>query len=587
MAPTNSLVKCYAVLDDVRLAGPPELLADCVARLQSQLEPSQLTLNPSKSERFWFHTSALPSSLLDLQFRLVNKAAIVLGAPVGVDDSSINDLLVKDTHNYHERFFNTLLSPLLHHQEVFLLLRYCMLPKLTHLMRTVRPHWLHTTTQQFDQLIINIINQRLSIPNSSTPNLPYQTILSLPIRLGGFGLRSTTTTSPFAYWSSIAACMSTIQQRPQPISSTLVASSNSSNLTPQLLSSLQFCHRHHPESNESNEHPSDSKQPIDNINTVDNKDKIIHQLHQNYNDTPHHLQHLLTITHDNAQHQHFISNATPILKAILHSTANSPPSSAFLTTFPTEPRYEINDIAFIQAARLRLGLSPHPPLDDIQQCSCGKEIIDPWHFLSCTHLKRTAITNRHNVIVNLIASFVRDCGGIALVEPAALSKQSSKHPDIDIVIGTRHIYVDVTIRHPLAPSKLHSASTHPNSILQSAERDKHKKYDTLAHQNHASFIPFVVDTFGHITETSLQLLHDIIDSSPSPPNHTQTLTQYYTIIAYIAIAIVHSNSFIISTGTQQCRIGRRLRFSSVSSTHLSSSPPTSSHNPSLISFPCT
>jgi hypothetical protein len=137
---------------------------------------------------------------------------------------------------------------------------------------------------------------------------------------------------------------------------------------------------------------------------------------------------------------HFDSDALT-LKAILNSTSQSPSASASLTTFPIEQRYEINDVAFIQAVRLRLGLPPHPSLDDIHQCTCGKEIIDKWHFLSCTHLKRTAITNRHNVVVNLIASVVRQCGGIALVEPSSISKETSKHPDMDVMIGTRRIYL--------------------------------------------------------------------------------------------------------------------------------------------------
>jgi hypothetical protein len=191
-------VKCYAVLDDIRFAGPPNLLADCVTRLQHALSPSQLMLNPSKSELFWLHSDQiLPSSLMDLQFRVIDKASIVLGAPVGIDEASIHKLIIKETNNCHEQFFKTLLSPLFYHQEVFLLLRYCILPKITHLMRTVRPQWLHTTAQQFDHLVLDTIMNRLSI----TSDLPYQTLVTLPIRLGGLGFRTTSTISPLAYWS--------------------------------------------------------------------------------------------------------------------------------------------------------------------------------------------------------------------------------------------------------------------------------------------------------------------------------------------------------------------------------------------------
>jgi hypothetical protein len=137
-APTNSLVKCYAVLDDVRFAGPPELLSECVTRLQYELQSSHLKLNSSKSELFWFHQDqVLPSSLMDLQFRLIDKAAIVLGAPVGIDELAIHKQIIKETSNNHEQFFRALSSPLFHHQEVFLLLRYCTSTMVTYDNTTV------------------------------------------------------------------------------------------------------------------------------------------------------------------------------------------------------------------------------------------------------------------------------------------------------------------------------------------------------------------------------------------------------------------------------------------------------------------
>jgi hypothetical protein len=114
------------------------------------------------------------------------------------------------------------------------------------------------------------------------------------------------------------------------------------------------------------------------------------------------------------------------------------------------------------------------------------------------------------------------------------------------MIGTRRIYVDVTVRHPLAPSSLSSSAEQRHWILHRAEVAKHSKYDELAKQNHASFVPFVVDTFGNISDKSLQLLRDIIESS-------HNFVQYH--------------------------IGRRLYFTSPSSTSLSSHRPQPSLEP--------
>ena len=72
-----------------------------------------------------------------------------------------------------------------------LLLRLCMLPRLSYLARVVSPGTLAPRAKDFDN---TVIREKLGLPPSldNVALLP----LSLPIRLGGFGFRSVRLASP-------------------------------------------------------------------------------------------------------------------------------------------------------------------------------------------------------------------------------------------------------------------------------------------------------------------------------------------------------------------------------------------------------
>ena len=120
---------------------------------------------------------------------------------VGFDQARI-DAWLREKVDSHSQFFKLLLRPDLPVQVAFLLLRQCLIPSMGYLARVVSPRALASHASSFDDTVIRTASEKLGLPPSidTAALLP----LSLPIRLGGFGLRSVRLVSPAAYWASLA-----------------------------------------------------------------------------------------------------------------------------------------------------------------------------------------------------------------------------------------------------------------------------------------------------------------------------------------------------------------------------------------------
>jgi hypothetical protein len=110
-----------------------------------------------------------------------------LGVLVGSGDKEINTWLA-DKVSSHKRYFDLILHPDLPVQIAMLLLRFSAVPMMGYLSRVVTPRLLRPHATAFDTMVVDTCTQKLTLP-SPLPNAA-QFTLNLPIRLGGFGLRS-------------------------------------------------------------------------------------------------------------------------------------------------------------------------------------------------------------------------------------------------------------------------------------------------------------------------------------------------------------------------------------------------------------
>ena len=174
----------------------------------------------------------------------------------------------------------------------------------------------------------------------------------------------------------------------------------------------------------------------------------------------------------------------------------APYASCWLTDPFADDLPADSDPAYGCASRLRTGLplTPHLP----PRCFCGHDLRDdPWH---CLAHSSSATVRRHNSLVEILADFARRAGGAAWVEPRHdpndEARSDNRRPDIHIVLGPTAFYIDVAVVHPTCPTYLPVSTQNPLGAAANMERRKRRRYDATCTAEGATFVPFVLETFG-------------------------------------------------------------------------------------------
>ena len=195
-------------------------------------------------------------------------------------------------------------------------------------------------------------------------------------------------------------------------------------------------------------------------------------------------------------------NGEAVRAALLKSIA-AKEASKWKTVYPSSPLHTLSDPHYRIAARLNLGLPPHRAVFSHKCSSCNSPtalLNDRWHHLSCIAHRRRELTHRHDAVLNVLYTYVRAAGGVAVKEPAGLSAKDGKRPDLQIIFPSRHIISDVVISHPLAPSYLSKAKPdNESATVAAAARFKVNKYDEVSTTQHASFLPFAAESTGGLS----------------------------------------------------------------------------------------
>ena len=142
----------------------------------------------------------------------------ILGPPLGAEEyaEQFATKLLADTEKLIK-----LIPKLPCLQHAWLLLYYCAVPRLNHLLRTTPPARVASAAQLHDDRILSIFQTIFSIPRSADwmdelHGIPFQTWVKqarLPLRLGGIGLRDSGRTAAAAYWASWADTIPNITAR--------------------------------------------------------------------------------------------------------------------------------------------------------------------------------------------------------------------------------------------------------------------------------------------------------------------------------------------------------------------------------------
>ena len=200
---------------------------------------------------------------------------------------------------------------------------------------------------------------------------------------------------------------------------------------------------------------------------------------------------------------------------------------------------------------LRLGL----PLYDAQQvrrCVCGTLLHDTTHLLSCRAIQGGASIRRHNDVVEILAKYIRRAGGTADVEPPSFDKDSNKRVDIDVFLGSLHLHIDVLITHPTAKTNHRHGMRELGAAIH-GENLKIRKHKATADMVGATFVPYVVETFGGVAPQAHSLNRKIAGFAEEHSVLVKKEDFSMMIVAEVAAAVQYGNLRLTTKGYQQSR----------------------------------
>ena len=190
-------------------------------------------------------------------------------------------------------------------------------------------------------------------------------------------------------------------------------------------------------------------------------------------------------------------------------SASAPHAGIPLTCIPhvDHPTHAMTTATFNQYLRMRLQLPPndtHRRVCNVLQCSerLPTDQDQVHHHQVCQNMKSRASTVRHNCILSTVLRLARDAGfATAREEPVRDEHGRNIRPDAIITSTvTSHLvlYLDVSVVHPAASSYTsQSASTlKPLAAAMTREKRKHELYDSVARNDHALFVPLVMESYG-------------------------------------------------------------------------------------------
>ena len=549
-------VQVYGFMDDLHVVGGPEQVMQALEGLTTSLSALNLHINTNKSHLAYFHhdTSPLTPTVLSAcehqQIPIAHKSLCVLGAVIAADEAHLTSALQEATSTDYSTtpFFRRLLSPLLSTQCAMLLLRQCGLPKMNYLTRCIPPTCLAAITTAFDDIVADVAFTKMDVRDVERTTLTLD-ILRRPLRLGGFGMSSMTEAAPSAYIASLAAMATTEADLTTSIDFTTPIPSDS--LLHRWIESTIATIR----TQLTNPHAATSDtSPCKALQKLPSSPADLFSHFHSHRQDAHRLQHFLTKQATQLRYHAAVEEARQDgdRTRVAHLVSFSAPrASTWKTVIPSHKLHTLSDSHYRVAARFNLGLRPYRTILSDQCASCGAVDIlkrDPWHHLSCNGHKRQELTLRHDAIVHALYHHAHYSGAAVAREPAGLSAEDGRRPDLHIVVPDASLLTDVVVSHPLAPSHLSAASGKPLTTANQAAARKLLKYKQLADDQQAAFLPFSVETTGGMAEDAEELISQLTVTCKDHLTLPSARPFANSIRSSIAIAIQRGNAIAIHSG---------------------------------------
>jgi hypothetical protein len=563
-----------AILDDIAVGGDLDDVMRAYDLLSQQIEQRLGSkVNPKKSIMILGFEGAPTQEIIkackERSITLNVDGDRYVGAFIGRNKELQEEFVLKQLER-HRPVFEALSQPGMSTQIAMILLRTCILPVMTHLYRTMTTDVTRKGAEQFDQLMLDALAKVLNQPNllgddDRSKKAVHQ--LSLPVAAGGMGITPAVLITPSAYIGSIAQCAEELlpfypgaverlaevkaaemivvedeaanaksKQKKKPASA---APSSSYQPPKEATSSLQALTAaiaeitHHD--------PNIINNPLDDKTGPLEQDPI--KLLVKFAASPH-----LTVELQSSLHHRVmkvratqLSNSLSVAgKARLLSAAGPQAGRAF-TVIPKWLELVMSNKQFQLAVAHRCDL----PYARFLRSRCKKCGIDPnanEHSHGCPALRRTAALASHTAIQNVWKDAVQKNGGFATIEVQITEK---KVVDLDMVMHAQRIMADVSNTCPAANTYKADASQKTLNAAHIRELAKNKKYVQLCNRIGARFVPLVMESYGAMTRTVVNLARRIAEYGRDMMV-PKALTAN-DILNRLAVTLQRGNAFLISS----------------------------------------
>lgn len=462
--------------DDINLCGNWADVKVILERLVAELAKIGLNVNVRKTVVYAPADVALGAT--DYPVVDIDKL-VVLGCPVG---GGVDELLKPAVDKWEKQL--AVISALPHKHVALALLHYCASSaKVMHLMRGLGniPLW-----RRCDDLVAKAL---FSIVGGLLPPKAYSQATA-PLRFGGLGIRQ------IAIHATVAHCVSL--RRAIEHHQTLCSVDHTAVLRDRAVSLANAC--------------------TSLATTTTFKDKFLDVLRSDGSRvSAKDLQ--SSASHAIEEQRHNARLADPTLNVrersrIIACTAKYTGLVFYGSVFTTAARLWLDDVTFVTAARLRLGI----PLGPERPCLLchGKDKADALgdHSLSC--MSGGNKTLLHHEVLDVVFDLASKLGGIPAREAHPFPDAADINLRMDVVVrcpGDRDkaLLCDVAIVNPLARAHLNNAAARdlPAGAATAYEATKVAKYGVAAAAlANASLRPLVFDTFGALSETCVTTVKD-------------------------------------------------------------------------------
>ena len=484
-------------LDDASIGGPPDAVFRDLARIIPALSAIGLELNSNKSE-------IINLDSIDTDFAQAVDDARSFLPSLHVTDHEDLSILGSPIHSktvikFVEERCNVLTSVIERlklidsHPALFLLCNVLALPRLLFTLRSAPCYALTSSLQNFDEIVRcaaeSICNVIFDGPGWSQA--------TLPVSLGGIGLRCASDLALPAYASSIHASQS---------------------LSNEILHNLPEFSVDHA--------VSDTMAVWQDIGL----DIPVNKCKQRSWDMPLCISKVGKVKEDLDQH-----------RLACFAAASQPYSGAWLNAIPSASVGNLLDDDCVRfGVALRLGLQ----VCQSHRCRCGATVdIFGLHPLSC-RLSAGRIP-RHCALNDIIRRALNTAGFHSILEPVGLDRGDGKRPDGLTVFpfqSGKSLVWDATCTDTFSPSAIMSSACEPGSAARAAEDRKISKYSALS--SRLIFQPIAVETSGVIGPQTLSFLKGLgkkICKETGDPRDSHRLFQR------ISLAVLRGNCMAFVT----------------------------------------